>query len=112
MIEFVNAKLNLGLNILRKRPDGYHELSTLFYPVGIFNGSPENPEPFCDILEINPSRGRESTYRFTGNHVDCEPDRNLAVKALRASCSSCTAGQSFMASSTASSASPAFASAS
>lgn len=83
MIEFVNAKLNLGLNILRKRPDGYHELSTLFYPVGIFNGTPLNPEPFCDILEINPSRGLESTYSFTGNHVDCEPDRNLAVKALR-----------------------------
>lgn len=83
MIKFVNAKLNFGLNILKKRPDGYHELSTLFYPVGIFNGTPENPEAFCDILEVTASTGKESSYRFIGNHIDCEPDRNLVVKAHR-----------------------------
>ena len=33
MITFPNAKINLGLNIVEKRPDGYHNLETVFYPV-------------------------------------------------------------------------------
>ena len=41
MIVFPNCKINLGLNILRKRSDGYHELETIFYPV-----------PLTDSLEI------------------------------------------------------------
>ena len=35
MITFPNAKINLGLNITAKRPDGYHNLETVFYPVPI-----------------------------------------------------------------------------
>ena len=35
MIWFVNAKINIGLRVTGKRPDGYHNLETLFYPVGI-----------------------------------------------------------------------------
>ena len=35
MITFPNAKINLGLNITEKRPDGYHNLETVFYPVPI-----------------------------------------------------------------------------
>jgi 4-diphosphocytidyl-2-C-methyl-D-erythritol kinase len=42
MILFPNAKINLGLHVVRKRPDGYHDIETLFYPV---------PE-LCDILEL------------------------------------------------------------
>jgi hypothetical protein len=41
MIVFPNCKINLGLNILRKREDGFHELETVFYPL-----------PVHDILEI------------------------------------------------------------
>lgn len=41
MVLFPNAKVNLGLNILRRRPDGYHDLSTVFYPV-----------PVKDVLEV------------------------------------------------------------
>lgn len=59
MIKFVNAKINLGLYVTGKRADGYHDLSTVFYPVGLYNGTPENPEPFCDILEVI-KRGEES----------------------------------------------------
>ena len=33
MITYPNIKINLGLNVLRKRPDGYHDIETLFYPV-------------------------------------------------------------------------------
>ena len=81
MIKFVNAKLNLGLNIVRKREDGYHDLETVFYPVGKYNGRPENPEPFCDILEIIPSDKTE--FRFTGRRVDCPLEKNLVYKAWR-----------------------------
>ncbi len=81
MIKFVNAKLNLGLNIVRKRPDGYHDLETVFYPVGKYNGTPENPEPFCDILEISPADKTE--FQFTGRKVDCPLEKNLVYKAWK-----------------------------
>lgn len=83
MIKFVNAKLNIGLNIIRKREDGYHELQTLFIPVGLFNGTPENPEPFCDILEINMNEeAGGDRYLFTGNTIDCPTEKNLVYKAV------------------------------
>ena len=44
MITFPNAKINLGLNVTAKRPDGYHDIESCFYPV-----------QWCDILEIIPS---------------------------------------------------------
>lgn len=81
MIKFINAKLNLGLNIVRKRDDGYHDLETVFYPVGVYNGTPENPEPFCDILEITHSHKTE--FVFTGREVDCPLEKNLVYKAWK-----------------------------
>ena len=33
MIYFPNAKINIGLNVTEKRPDGYHNLETVFYPI-------------------------------------------------------------------------------
>lgn len=84
MIKFVNAKLNLGLNIVRKRDDGYHDLETLFYPIGIYNGTPENQEPFDDILEIHlHDSDREDEFHFTGNIIDCPPEKNLVCKAVK-----------------------------
>ena len=41
MIIFPNAKINLGLNIVAKRPDNYHNLETIFYPI-----------PLEDALEV------------------------------------------------------------
>ena len=41
MIVFPKAKINLGLHITGKRPDGYHNIETMFYPVGL-----------CDALEF------------------------------------------------------------
>jgi len=46
MLSFPHAKINLGLRITRKRPDGFHDLETCFFPV---------PEIF-DALEMCPSR--------------------------------------------------------
>ncbi len=74
MILFPNAKINLGLDILRKRPDGYHDLSTLFLPTD-----------WRDILElISGPHVTSTSLTVTGNPVDCPPEKNLVMKAYRA----------------------------
>lgn len=84
MIGFVNAKINIGLNITSRRQDGYHELETLFYPIGKYNGTPANPEPFCDVLEIHPREGvRKDEFIFSGNPIDCPLEKNLVYKAVK-----------------------------
>ena len=55
MILFPNAKINLGLQIISKRPDGYHNISTLFYPAPIF-----------DILEIVKSSDKKTSISVSG----------------------------------------------
>ena len=72
MICFPNAKINLGLHIISKRPDGYHDLETIFYPIGL-----------KDALEIVPSDA-ELPYRFfsSGIPIDANPQDNLVIKAL------------------------------
>ncbi len=75
MITFPCAKINLGLNIVGKRDDGYHNLETVFYPI-----------PITDALEIKymdekfPSPS-PCDLKITGNAVDCKEDENLVVKA-------------------------------
>jgi 4-diphosphocytidyl-2-C-methyl-D-erythritol kinase len=75
MIRFPNAKINLGLNIVRKRDDGYHDLETVFYPLGIH-----------DALEVLPSSetcvsqdGVE--LHLSGLAVDGAAKDNICVKA-------------------------------
>lgn len=73
MIVFPNAKINIGLRIVARRPDGYHNIESVMVPVG-----------WCDILEMVPSpTGRES-LTVTGTAPDCPPEKNLVTKALRA----------------------------
>ena len=83
MIKFVNAKINIGLNIVRKREDGYHDLETVFYPVGLESGMPFQPEAFDDILEVTNSPGNMSgcRFQFMGRQINCEPKKNLVVRA-------------------------------
>lgn len=73
MITFPNCKINLGLNIVSKRPDGYHNLETIFYPLKGLN----------DALELIPSNDSESHLIQSGDVIDCEPEKNLVMKALR-----------------------------
>jgi len=74
MILFPNAKINLGLNILRRRPDGYHDIESVMVPTS-----------WCDILEIVPApEGEPTSLTTTGRHVDCPPEKNLVMKAYRA----------------------------
>ncbi len=72
MICFPNAKINLGLNIVSKRADGYHNLETIFYPVNL-----------CDALEIVPAQDTKGVFRQTGISIDGNADDNLVVKAYK-----------------------------
>ena len=72
MISFPNAKINLGLNIVERRPDGYHNIETVFYPV-----------PLTDVLEIVPANGETSSLVCYGNAVDCPVEKNLVMRAYR-----------------------------
>ena len=75
MINFPCAKINLGLNIVSRRSDGYHNLETVFYPI-----------PITDALEIKlMSKEFPSDVgcdlKISGNEVDCDEADNLVVKA-------------------------------
>ncbi len=70
MVSFPNCKINLGLHILGKREDGFHNLETLFYPV-----------PFKDALELIPSTNNDIEFTATGLAVDGTAADNLCVKA-------------------------------
>ena len=73
MTLFPNCKINIGLDVLRKRPDGYHDIETVMYPVyGI-----------CDSLEIIRSSEAEAELTGSGLPVDCSPGDNLVMKAYR-----------------------------
>jgi 4-diphosphocytidyl-2-C-methyl-D-erythritol kinase len=77
MITFPVAKINLGLNVVEKRPDGYHNLQTVFYPV-----------PIMDALEIVPmSEGFPSDVdcdlKVTNITIEGDEQRNLVVRAYQ-----------------------------
>ena len=72
MITFPNAKINLGLSITEKRPDGYHNLETVFYPVALE-----------DALEIrtSPEADKKFSLHQYGMEISGNPEDNLVVKA-------------------------------
>ena len=75
MITFPIAKINLGLNVVEKRADGYHNLQTVFFPV-----------PLLDALDVQ-EMGAEfpSQYdcdlKVSNIHIDGDEQRNLVVRA-------------------------------
>ncbi len=72
MILHANCKINLGLDILRRREDGFHDLETVMIPVsGLF-----------DVVEVEKVEG-VSTFEQKGLVVDCDAENNLCMKALR-----------------------------
>lgn len=70
LILFPNAKLNLGLHVLARRPDGYHTLETAFVPI-----------QWTDALEVLPAEAAETTLTLTGRPVPGEVRDNLCLKA-------------------------------
>lgn len=68
MVTFPPCKINLGLQVIRKRHDGYHDLSTCFYPV-----------PWTDALEVLPSK--TISFEISGNNIPGNSSDNLCLKA-------------------------------
>lgn len=72
MIRFPIAKVNLGLNITKRRPDGYHDLETVFYPVWGLQ----------DALEVIPKeKGETSLTEYGPTATFCPMEKNLVYKA-------------------------------
>lgn len=76
MFLYPNAKINIGLRVLEKRSDGYHNIETIFYPIPVF-----------DILEIVEGGGltinSEIGMRQYGIDCGCNPCDNLSLKAYK-----------------------------
>lgn len=70
MVVYPNAKINLGLHIVSKRPDGYHNLETIFFPLDI-----------KDKIEIG--EADEFSFNLEGLKIDGDVESNLVVKAYR-----------------------------
>lgn len=83
MISFINAKINIGLQIVNKREDGYHDLQTVFYPIGKLSGTIDNEEQFADILEIEESNQLGIIFQTSGREILCAPESNLVYKAAK-----------------------------
>jgi 4-diphosphocytidyl-2-C-methyl-D-erythritol kinase len=73
MVTFPNAKINLGLFITKRRPDGFHNIETIFVPI----------PKLCDILEIVAPQNQkeEIVFNQTGLTIDGNSNDNLCVKA-------------------------------
>lgn len=79
LISFPNAKINLGLNVTRKRQDGYHDIATVFYPL-----------PLSDVLEVvhddrtksdRQVAANQITFTTTGLPINGAAGKNLCIKA-------------------------------
>ena len=71
------AKINLGLNVVERRPDGYHNLETVFFPV-----------PICDELEVAPQPSTlhpqlDCDLSLEGIAIEGDVQKNLIVKAYQ-----------------------------
>lgn len=74
MITFPTAKINIGLQVTERRPDGYHNLDTVFYPI-----------PINDALEVIVAEGADYDCRLhiSGITIEGDTDNNLVVRAYR-----------------------------
>lgn len=80
MIHFSPAKINMGLQVLKRRADGFHELRSVMYPVGL-----------CDIIEIHRIPGKNIPPEFSQSGIRFEGDlkQNLCIKAWEMLSSDC-----------------------
>ena len=87
MILYPNCKINLGLRVVRKRPDGYHDLETIFVPI---YGLQDELEVFVNdgmsaTTSLNDDASHLNDVEFVqeGIAVDCSPEDNLIIKCYR-----------------------------
>ena len=71
MVIFPKAKINIGLNITKKRVDGFHNIETIFYAIGL-----------CDILEfvISENKEQHDIFKATGISIGTDPADNLVLR--------------------------------
>jgi len=72
MILFPSSKINLGLRVLSKRADGYHDIETCFYPLAL-----------CDILEGISSESVQAGFTSSGLDIPGEAEENLIVRGYK-----------------------------
>ncbi|RKD16184.1 4-(cytidine 5'-diphospho)-2-C-methyl-D-erythritol kinase [Pelobium manganitolerans] len=70
MLIFPSAKINIGLNVVKRRADGYHDLETIFYPIQL-----------CDALELVESS--KMKFESSGIPIPGNTDQNLCLKAYQ-----------------------------
>jgi 4-diphosphocytidyl-2-C-methyl-D-erythritol kinase len=75
VVTFPNCKINLGLNIIRKREDGYHDLQTVFYPVKIYDA--------LEVIRNNDSANDDVLFSTTGIPINGNSKDNLCIKACQ-----------------------------
>lgn len=71
MILFPNCKINIGLRVISKRADGYHDLETIFYPI----------YGLSDVLEV--THAKQLSFEQSGLVVDCKDEDNLILRCYR-----------------------------
>lgn len=74
MISFPNAKINIGLNIIEKREDGFHNIESVFYPVGL-----------CDALEVVENTDKTAdriVFTSSGIEIPGDASSNLCCRAF------------------------------
>lgn len=82
MLLFPNCKINIGLRVVARRADGYHDIETVMVPV----------RGLCDILEIVRSRSGDVEFSSSGLPVGGPPEKNLCVRAYGAVREACGIG--------------------
>lgn len=70
MVTFPNGKINLGLNIVNKRPDGYHDIETVFYPI-----------KFNDAIEVIEKKNIH--FSISGLAIEGDQEDNLSIRAFQ-----------------------------
>jgi len=72
LISFPNAKINIGLNVIEKRPDGFHNLESIFIPIlGLY-----------DVLEVIPlTKNEKLQFESSGLQIGAKTTDNLVIKA-------------------------------
>jgi 4-diphosphocytidyl-2-C-methyl-D-erythritol kinase len=70
MVVFPNAKINLGLHVVKKREDGFHDIETVFYPLNLL-----------EVLELLPSDTQKSTFSSSGINIPSNEEGNLVLQA-------------------------------
>ena len=74
MIYASPCKINIGLSVLARRSDGYHDIETAMVAVS----------DLCDVIEVIERPSAQVEFSCGGIAVDCPPESNLALRAYRA----------------------------